>query len=181
MRSDFLREDFKPGDPVRKVAGARQARRIARVLNDIQGIGCRIEKPKNAEGYGWRVILDGSSDLPYPPNMTPPFGGSSSPADYSKYQHGFSISGEYISLLEGDVKHYGALEVTTPAAQFLLQGTQYFYVHYERTGSSEWRQAGAKPGATQTSSVDVYCFKFVAGVLINIGHLGDILFDLPLA
>jgi hypothetical protein len=67
-----------PGDPVRKTANATQQRRIAKILNDLQGVGCRVEKPTDGDGRGWKIIIDGSSDIEYPPNMQFPGGAASS-------------------------------------------------------------------------------------------------------
>lgn len=52
-----------PETPLRLVANVRQMNRIANILNDIQGVNCRIEKPTNAEGKGWMIIVDGGSDV----------------------------------------------------------------------------------------------------------------------
>ena len=54
---NFLFGKFKADDPLRKVANVKQANRIANILNDITGEGCHIDKPTNAEGLGWRVIV----------------------------------------------------------------------------------------------------------------------------
>lgn len=56
-------KEYKPGDPVRLVANVEETNRVHRILDDVQGIGCRIEKPRNANGRGWRIIVDGTSDL----------------------------------------------------------------------------------------------------------------------
>lgn len=55
---------FAPEEPLRKVSNVKQRNRIANILADIRGIGCRISKPTNAEGSGWAIIVDGSSDVP---------------------------------------------------------------------------------------------------------------------
>ena len=64
----FLKR-FTAGQPVRVVANARNLSRIANILEDIQGVGLRIQKPTDAEGMGWRIINDGTSDatIPNPP------------------------------------------------------------------------------------------------------------------
>lgn len=54
--------EYQKGDPVRLVANVEETNRVHRILNDIKGIGCRIEKPRGANGLGWRIIVDGSSD-----------------------------------------------------------------------------------------------------------------------
>lgn len=66
MRTNFLNEDYRPEDPLRKVVSARQQRRIARILNDFQGVNCRVEKPSDAEGRGWRIVVDGTTDIEDP-------------------------------------------------------------------------------------------------------------------
>ena len=53
---------FLPGDPVAKVCDTRNLNRIANILEDMTGVGIRIEKPTDAEGRGWKLINDGSSD-----------------------------------------------------------------------------------------------------------------------
>ena len=62
-------ERFVSGDPVAKTAAARQQNRVANILEDIQGVGCRIDKPTNREGKGWRIICDGTSDVTLPPDF----------------------------------------------------------------------------------------------------------------
>jgi hypothetical protein len=72
MLRGFLRT-FGPGMPVRVVAGWRNLTRIANVLQDLAGVGCRVEKPTNAEGFGWKIVIDGSSDVPLPDGFPRPF------------------------------------------------------------------------------------------------------------
>jgi hypothetical protein len=56
---------FKKGDPARAVSNVTDHNRVANILNDLGGYGCRIEKPVNGEGRGWKIIVDGvSSDVP---------------------------------------------------------------------------------------------------------------------
>lgn len=59
----FLKNSHKAGDPARGVPGAGDANTIANILQDIQGIGCRIEKPMGRGGMGWHVVVDGSTDI----------------------------------------------------------------------------------------------------------------------
>lgn len=127
-------------------------------------------------------------------------GGGGSEFDWSLFRHGFykykgGDDNWYISLREGNVNLMGSISSLTPGApfdgssldpihpvaNFLLSGTQYFYVHYDRAnGSSSWQVAGAKPGTTQTSYIDVFFYKFINETLKEVGHTGDINFDLPL-
>jgi hypothetical protein len=58
----FLRSDFKAGDPIFRVCNARNLNRIGRVLETIEGVGCRVVRNYSAEGGGWKIVVDGSSD-----------------------------------------------------------------------------------------------------------------------
>ena len=62
---------YKPEEPLRLVANVRQQNRIANVLEDIEGIGCRIEKPQNLEGMGWKIVVGDGGDAENPDGSTP--------------------------------------------------------------------------------------------------------------
>jgi len=68
---NFLRSNFTKGSPLRLTAGHRQTNRVANVLKNIEGIGCRIVKSTESDGKDWYVIVDGGSDLPYPDGVSP--------------------------------------------------------------------------------------------------------------
>jgi len=96
-------------------------------------------------------------------------------------RHGFTISGNTLTLLSGNLKKHGAMVATTAAANFALGGTQYFYVHHVRSSTaSAWASAGAEPGVSSTD-IDIYFYKFTGTTLIEVGAMGDINLDLPLA
>ena len=68
----FLDDRIKPEDPLRKVCAVKQVRRTRRILNDLQGMGCRVFKDETKEGHGWRIIVDGTStDIPFPDGTSP--------------------------------------------------------------------------------------------------------------
>jgi hypothetical protein len=56
---------FRRGDPVAKVCNTTHHNRVAQILEDIEGSGCRIEKP--TDGSPWRIVIDGTSDISPPP------------------------------------------------------------------------------------------------------------------
>lgn len=62
---------FSPEDPLRLVSNTTQRNRLTNVLADLRGVGCRVHKPTNAEGLGWRIIFDGGTDMA-PPGYVPP-------------------------------------------------------------------------------------------------------------
>ena len=84
----FLRNNFKKGDPVCVVAGARQANRVANILMDLKVIGGRLVRATNADGKGWTLIIDGTSDMPGgpPPGYEPPWQRSGLPDATAQYQ-----------------------------------------------------------------------------------------------
>ncbi len=61
------------GEPLFRLASLRNLLRVFNVLEDIEGQGCRIAKPVNAEGRGWRIIVDGTSDVAPPDGAPPPW------------------------------------------------------------------------------------------------------------
>ena len=77
---EFLRSDFADNAPVRSTANALNARRIPDILKNIEGLGCRVVKPVDAEGKNWMIVVDGKSDIPYPPDWTPPWAASAKAA-----------------------------------------------------------------------------------------------------
>lgn len=90
MIVNFLRI-FKPETVLRKVCNVIQMNRIANILNNIQGVNCRIVKPTNAEGRNWMIVVDGGSDILPPegdPDWPNPFSGITQDAeyDYQVYQ-----------------------------------------------------------------------------------------------
>ena len=63
--------------PARTVPGVTTANRLANILQDIQGIGCRIEKPTDRDGLGWHIVVDGySTDIDSPDGSILPSGGA---------------------------------------------------------------------------------------------------------
>jgi len=80
---NFLRNNFRPGEWIGRICGPIWGNRVANVLQDVQGIGCRWYKPTDQEGRGWRVIFDGSSDVQLPPGWVWPWD--------TKYKGLFSI------------------------------------------------------------------------------------------
>jgi len=70
---NFLKNTHAPGSPSRTVPGVGDANRIATVLMDIQGVNCRIEKPGHRGGLGWKIIVDGTSDISPPPEVQVPW------------------------------------------------------------------------------------------------------------
>ena len=69
----FLRSNFKGGDPVRITAGALQVNRVANVLKNIRGMGCRIIKPVDSDGKNWLIVMDGKTDVPFPSGIFAPW------------------------------------------------------------------------------------------------------------
>jgi hypothetical protein len=100
---------------------------------------------------------------------------------FALMRHGFTISGNTLTLLSGKLKKHGAMVATTAQADFALGGTQYFYVHHVRSSTaSAWASAGAEPGVSSTD-IDIYFYKFNGTTLVEVGTTGDINLDLPLA
>jgi len=71
---NFLASNFiAKWTPTFVTAGARQQRTLANIFKYIEGIGCRVVKPIDAEGKNWRIVVDGASDTELPPGMVSPW------------------------------------------------------------------------------------------------------------
>ena len=46
---------------------------LSRLLRDVKGVGCKIEKDWKRGGYGWRLIVDGKSTDEMLPDGSSPF------------------------------------------------------------------------------------------------------------
>jgi len=57
--------------PLRKVCNVFRMNFLSRLLRDIKGVGCKIEKDWRRGGYGWRVIVDSKSTDEMPPDTDP--------------------------------------------------------------------------------------------------------------
>lgn len=52
---------FRPGQPLWSFCNSEHHNRVADVLENILGYGCRIDKP--TDGTPWKIVVDGSSDI----------------------------------------------------------------------------------------------------------------------
>lgn len=59
----FLRK-LRKGEPINTEATSTLLNRIYNILEGLAGEGCRVDKPLDCKGLGWRIIVDGCySDL----------------------------------------------------------------------------------------------------------------------
>ena len=62
---------LRPKDPLSKLS-AESWNRICTVLEELEGVGCRVQK--NTSGKGWKIIVDGTSDVAAPGGGLFPWG-----------------------------------------------------------------------------------------------------------
>jgi hypothetical protein len=60
---NFLRTNYRPGEWLGRLCSPQERNRQNNIFQDCKGVWCRIEKPVNQEGRGWRWIVDGTSDI----------------------------------------------------------------------------------------------------------------------
>lgn len=135
---NWLKNTHKPGDPSRLVPSTADANRIANILQDIVGVGCRIDKPINNDGYGWRIIIDGSSDGDYPVGYEPPWPGS---------RQQFEASVGPTTLGVPSARVYAGYHMIPYGAYGWLPAGDYEDIPITGTGWIITRQAKSGPGA----------------------------------
>ncbi len=59
----YLKSDFAPETPLRKIANARQQNLIASFIDEIEGIGCRVTKQLIGDRIKCLIVVDGGSDI----------------------------------------------------------------------------------------------------------------------
>jgi len=147
---DWLKTTHRPGDPARTVPSAEDANRIANVLQGISGIGCRIVKPIEFGGLGWKVIVDGSSDEPYPDETGYKifrFGDDS----WEFYRDGTTTAKS--AKLRGGMLYYQGSQVTISSVPTSVAFTSdsddnLFYVKMDfSTGGASWLSTTGTYGA----------------------------------
>jgi len=116
---NFLRSNFTRVSPLHWFGRHLQENRIANILKDIEGIGCHVSKPTNADGRGWMIVNDGRSDVPLPPGFPMPYNSRS--GLFAVHSYGldrYAITG-YNKELTGGVYMVGAQVGTITAGNGL--------------------------------------------------------------
>jgi len=60
---NFLRTNYRPGEWIGRLCSPQERNRQNNIFQDCKGVWCRIDKPVNQEGRGWKIIIDGTSDI----------------------------------------------------------------------------------------------------------------------
>ena len=94
---NWIRNNFRGGEPLRHFCHPKWFNRVANVLMDIQGVNCTISKPLNAEGRGWRITCP-------PPGQEPvyPFKGKATDSGVSVRIGKWYRNGDDASLAPDD-------------------------------------------------------------------------------
>ena len=61
-KTDFFRKDYEEGSPLRLVGNAYEANMVRSGLDNMKGLGCRVEKTVNGDQFYITVVVDGTSD-----------------------------------------------------------------------------------------------------------------------
>lgn len=69
--NNWLRNTFKRDDTLRKMTRASEKNIVHNFIESLSGMGCRVQKSR--DGREAIIIIDGYSDMPYPPNIIPPW------------------------------------------------------------------------------------------------------------
>ena len=147
-RINYLKsEEIKDEDPLRKTANTKRIRRLCRIMEDLQGMGCSVRKDTSAEGHGWVIVVDGeSSDLPFPDGRNP-FAPPTTPSVYTTL--GTNTKGD--EAAETDTWTYGDVDGngTKKGLWFWIQVRQAYY----NSGDHKWYAYARKVSFTTTGNL----------------------------
>jgi hypothetical protein len=133
---------FKDGDAVFRVLGVDNVNRIIDILVNIRGDGCEIQKPTNADGRNWKILVDGKhSDMPTP-DMEAATGEDPKPLDYLiRFVADIPRESQY-----GDWAAQTDFNVAGASQEWLLDTMVplgYCYISFTTTGASTTTSARA--------------------------------------
>lgn len=172
--ANFLKSTHKQGDPARGVPGARDANTIANILNDISGLGCRILKPMDRGGLGWRIVIDGGSDEVYPPTFpVVGFGGSGS-GQFAPSIGDTTGGVPVITVQPGfHMTPAGAYEYL--GADIPITGTGWLITRQAKSGPGAvtviFQGTAANPASTTNYETNVCKVTYAAGVITDLGYV----------
>jgi hypothetical protein len=149
---------FSKGDPVAKVCNTTHHNRVAQILEDIVGVGLRIEK--NTDGTPWRIVNDGTSD------EKPPDGSSVGETGYpwgAQYTFGLVRTGtNIITVYNGKLRRLNdpqagklCYEAANTAVTFAGNGAGQRIV-WEWSAASGLIIKAAPENADPTNDTDIY-------------------------
>jgi hypothetical protein len=83
--------NFSAGDLIRKVLRAPDLKKAYTFIENLDGLGCHVEK--SLDGRTATVVVDGYSDMSFPPEMNPPWpvhnpDGPPGDAEYPNHNYG---------------------------------------------------------------------------------------------
>ena len=68
-QGNWLRTFFRRGNPTRKLVNAAEFNIVHNFIAGLSGVGCRVIKTRS--GRNCQIVVDGYSDLPFPPGEHP--------------------------------------------------------------------------------------------------------------
>ena len=148
MIIDWLK--YIPGWPLVKLC--KQLEYVFNVLNGLEGVNCRIDKPTHNQGYGWKIIVDGGTDTdnegaPMPAGWpSAPFSGGGG-SDVT-WEGGTSGNGPLLSSIESDGNRLtvGSRTATVTAGQLNFGAESTSTVDIYPTGGSLYMVLQRGPG-----------------------------------
>jgi len=120
----------RPGDPVGKTGDAAAWNRVCNILEDMTGVGIRIQKPTDREGRGWKLIVDGSSDEgESPTTYQPPW----QTMNTYPWPYGVSIDEDEVTILRAAANIGGAQSRITcsDTTITMTEGNEYIWAEID--------------------------------------------------
>jgi len=142
---------FRRGQPLWSFCDHVHHNRVADVLENILGCGCRIEKP--IDGTPWKIIVDGSSDI----TVGGPMVASDDGATFYA-----TLSGSSVTVTAGTIRLHNIGNYPVAQATVSLSGTPcWVFVWHQRDHSASGIDQQATEPTSDTNTFRVPLAKYI--------------------
>lgn len=144
---------FRKGQPLWSFCDSVHHNRVAEVLENILGVGCRIDKP--IDGSPWKIIVDGSSDVFIPETDIGSIG-SDGATFYA------TRSGSSVTVTAGTIRLHSIGNYPVAQTTVILSGTPcWVFVWHQRDHSASGIDQQATEPTSDTNIIRVPLAKYI--------------------
>jgi hypothetical protein len=166
-------QQLRRGDPLKKFCNHFAFNRVYNVLEDIQGVNCRVVKPLNNEGRGWRIVVDGTSDVQTPDDFPRPYNSLEAfPYGSKRWLWGVDVADDVVTVGAGALRRAGQIYTCAAADVTITADAQY--IAWKMTYSSGTDTWALTVDTTPTLTMPADADNIMRGPLYKVTFADDV-------